>query len=258
MQVKSGSVSQAPSLRYPPGSVIKNKTPPPSLIIPRRAGQGCGGRERPWFLGKDDDSLQRRFISLVEHESEKESRVRLEGDCRRPCRRRPGARQHQQQQQRRWRQQSQLAGLPFTEFGTCAICRSSCFGTGGRPAWRARTPPSRPRWSWPSTRGTCRRQSSCAPPRPARGGLQSPPVSANVLTREGRERERQRELVGQIPQVRPERAGQANPRLSRWRGRGEREPTNAPLQGRRASGSSCGAPRWSSGRSADPSCSRRG
>lgn len=54
----------------------------------------------------------------------------------------------------------------FREPGTSCPSCCGCFVTGERHAWRARTPHERPRSSWQSTRGTCKRQSSCGPPHP--------------------------------------------------------------------------------------------
>lgn len=48
---------------------------------------------------------------------------------------------------------------------SCGSCRPCC-GTAGQPGWRAQTPHGHPRWSWPSTRGTCRQRSSYGSPHP--------------------------------------------------------------------------------------------
>lgn len=48
---------------------------------------------------------------------------------------------------------------------SCGSCRPCC-GTAGQPGWRAQTPHGHPRWSWPSTRGTCKQRSSYGSPHP--------------------------------------------------------------------------------------------
>lgn len=58
------------------------------------------------------------------------------------------------------------ARQPLTGSCTSCGCSFGCCEREGQRGWRARTPHGHPRWSWLSTPGTCRRQSSCGSPHP--------------------------------------------------------------------------------------------
>lgn len=91
----------------------------------------------------------------------------------------------------------------FTAPCTCASCWCDRCGTAERREWRARRPRGHPRWSWPSTRGTCRHQSSCESPHPARivvsncvfelAGAQMQHLITYLLRRDG--------LLASLPQL---------------------------------------------------------